>query len=415
MADPLLWQQLLLAEFDTLRAEAASAEAANVAQVARLRRLAPPELVSAALDLAEARRRLASKWPDRWQWMVSDRAGAEMASSHLAVKHKAARFAERLGSGPVLDLCCGIGADAMGLVDAGFDVTGVDVDPARAWMCGQNTGCATRVGDVGAMSAAEIPFHLDPARRSQQASSGGGVRGRWVLADHLPPPSVWARLLSRGGSGAIKLGPGVDREQVASAIWPKTRGASGPEFELEFLSESGQLTQAVVWLGDLAGRVPVRATLLAASGLVHSLWGEAADLPQADALVADASAGPSSDEVFVFEADPSVERARLLHLLCTAHGLRELHPGLGLLCGPSMAESVWLTPFRVLDRSVMNPRRLKTALSAHGAGVVQVKTRAGACDTDQMQRSLRGDGNRTLVVFVLRFGRELCSIIAERV
>ncbi|MBX3385372.1 MAG: hypothetical protein KF768_02245 [Phycisphaeraceae bacterium] len=403
MADVEVWKRLLSSEHDALRAEAEGVEAGDVAGVARLRRRAPAEIVSAALELAEGRRRLAGKWPERWRWMVADRAGAEMATSGAAAAHKAGRFARVFGAAEVMDLCCGIGADAIGLVEAGMKVTGVDVDPARAWMCAQNAGCGVRVGDVGEMAGVVGAVHLDPARRS--VGGAPGVRGRWMLVDHAPGPGVWRRVVETAAGVAIKLGPGTDREQVVEALG----GAGARGMEVEYVSEGGRMTQAVVWTGALAGSTGVSATMLGGGG-ARTIRGEAG------------RPGVVGLGRYVYEPDPALERARLLAALCeeVGEGLGEMHAGLGLLSSDARVESAWCAGFGVLEVVAYSVKRLREVMRSLDAGVVEVKTRGGACDTDALQKELRGEGSRTLTVFVLRLrgavegGGELTAIVAER-
>mgnify|MGYP001399394498 CR=1 FL=1 len=48
------------------------------------------------------------------------------------------------------------------------------------------------------------------------------------------------------------------------------------------------------------------------------------------------------------------------------------------------------------------------------AGIVEIKTRAKAADTDTEQKALRGDGATAYTVFVLRFGQAVRAIVCER-
>jgi len=102
-----------------LLAAAAAADPRNPASVSRLRSLAgeggrAAALAAAALELAEARRRAVRKFEgaaDLW----CDVAGVEQASGTLVARWKAERIRKILGAGaPILDLCCGIGGDAIG-------------------------------------------------------------------------------------------------------------------------------------------------------------------------------------------------------------------------------------------------------------------------------------------------------------
>jgi hypothetical protein len=196
-------------------------------------------MVSVAVELGDARRRGFAKFGARVNSIVADVQGMEMATASAAGAHKARRFAE--AGHPVTDLCCGIGGDAMALVDAGVSVVGVDSSEVRAWMCAQNAGCGTVVADAGEVDVGGA-YHLDPARRSAD-----GTR-RWRLEDLEPGPALIERLAGR--DGAVKLGPGVDLDLL-------------PPGEVEMISERGTLTQAVLWTGSLA-RAARRATVLPA-------------------------------------------------------------------------------------------------------------------------------------------------------
>ena len=116
-----------------------------------------------------------------------------------------------LGHGaPVLDACCGIGGDAMGLADAGLAVTAADLDPRRAWMAGHNAGCGSLAGDVRQIGGSSRGVHADPARRS------GGKRTRQT-EDFDPPLPDLLGLLERAELGALKLHPGVHADGLPTA------------------------------------------------------------------------------------------------------------------------------------------------------------------------------------------------------
>ena len=88
---------------------------------ARLRKVYPNELVRAALSLHELRHKAKGKF-SRAAAMWFDRKGLEQSTSEAIARHKAQRF-----EGPVWDLCCGIGGDAIALAER-CDVTAVDLN-----------------------------------------------------------------------------------------------------------------------------------------------------------------------------------------------------------------------------------------------------------------------------------------------
>jgi hypothetical protein len=299
----------------------------------------------------------------------------------------------------VIDLCCGIGGDAMALREAGLEVVAVDSDPVRAWMCGVNADCrgvCAPVEEFAAWNGAW--FHLDPPRRTE-----GAIRV-YRLEDLSVGPDVWRGVISHARSGAsgdrwggaIKLGPGVDVAEVAAAL-----GADVP-LELEYISENGRMSQAVAWVGRLAGSGMVRATAIRGDRSM-SIAGEPGE-PAPGALGA-----------YVIEADDALERAGLLDAAGRVFAARSIAPGLGLLTSEEPAESEWFTSFQVLAHMPWNEKRVRAWLRGHDGGIVEVKTRAGSAQPEALQHSLRGEGGTTHTLFVLRIGRAMEAFITRRV
>ena len=389
------WTNLRAPSSQALVLAAQAADPHSPAALANLRKLCPDAaLVSAALQLAEARAKAHAKFASRASTLWADPQGVEMASSALSGTHKAARFARMFSGQLVVDLCSGIGGDAMALASAGCEVLAVDLDPVRAWMSGLNAACASRCSDAAAPDLPDAPFHLDPARRSAD-----GMRRLFRYADLIPGPQVIESIITRRRTGAIKLGPGVNTSDLPAITSPS---------EIEFISESGQLTQAVFWLGELASSTHARtATLLRSSSSsaiqIHGCPDSPGQIPI------------SPIQGIIHTIDASVERAELLAELCRQTRAAMPHASLGLLTSSTPIAHPMLTPFQVLADMPWNQRRCRQELSRLNAGLVEVKTRAKAVDTDTLQRELRGKGEAPLVVFVLRFDRALRCIITRRI
>lgn len=365
---------------------AAACDAKNVSEVARLRKTWDAQAVAAALELSAARAKLGSKWGDRAASMISDVPGAEMATSRRVAERKAARLGVVNGSGgagePVLDLCCGIGADTGALER--FGVEAVDLDPVRAWMAGANAPAAqVTCGDAEDQKLEGRVVHVDPQRRSG--------RGRvWRYEDLVPGPGFLERVAAEARGACLKLGPGVDRSVL-------------PAGELEVVSEEGRLVAAHLWSGACA-EVHARAVLLGDAS-AHELTGEA-ELTEAAPVRALGR--------YVYEADPAPERAGLLGVLCRELDAGVVHPGLGVLSSDALLESSWVRGFEVIERMPWRRERVRDAVRGYGGGVVEVKTRGGACDPDREQLALRGDGDRLLTVWVLRLGEKIEAVISRR-
>jgi hypothetical protein len=376
-----LWARLAGAEGDRLLAKTPSDP--SVSQITALRNEFDTDLVHAAIELTRARARAARKFgPERASTLWCDDDGIQMASSPAAARYKATRFRETLGEGaPVVDLCCGIGGDLIGLVRAGLNATGVDLDPLCAWMAARNTGATVLACDVLDPIIPKGAFHLDPSRRAK------GRTHR--IDDYQPAPNVWDRLIADRTHGCIKLNPGISAHDL-------------PQGELEILSESGSLTQALCWTGDLA-TAERRATLLRPDGS-HCTFAAEPDRPDDSNPI----------DTHLATMDPSIERADLVHALLDETHADLVHPGTGLLTSAEPVSHPMLMWYRVLDVLPWKRKHAIAALRSHNAGIVAVKARAGACDPDLEQRHLRGSGSRELVVFVYPIDRAITCIIAER-
>lgn len=403
-----LWKRV--AGDTALLAGAARVGAGDVAAMARLRRGHDAEAVRVALRLCEARRKAAVKFAAMADTLVADPAGVEQSTSLAVGRFKASLLRAASGAGAaVLDLCCGIGGDAVAFAQAGLCVRGVDADPLRAWMASQNARCATAVADVATLDVAGRLIHVDPGRRA-------GGRRLFKLDALRPPPAVLRGLIASSAGAMVKLAPGIDVAQVCAALGEGVDSGTGkrPEESLGgravFVSERGRLVQALWLTGALRPEAERTAVMIDGRGDARVLTGDA-DRPEALPL--------SGAERFVFTVDPSVERAAVLGCV----GLPLLHPQLGLFTAGALAErdalpgdvAAMLTGFELLAELPYREAKVKRWLRDHDGGVVEVKTRDRAVNPDALQGRLRGGGGTAYCVFVLRFDRQVRALVTRRV
>jgi hypothetical protein len=301
----------------------------------------------------------------------------------------AARRAERLlagGTDSVADLGSASGTDTIALARAGPQVVAVDRDPLARALTAANAralGLADRVrvldGDAvelvaGAQEGRVAGCYaavLDPARRA------GGRRqldpDRWS-----PPWSTVTTLLDRVPTAVVKVAPGLDHDRVPAGT------------EAEWVSVGGSIVEALLW-GRAVSTTWRRATLVRDGG-VHEVT--------ADADPGPAPTGPVRG--WLHEPDPALIRSGLMSLVAADLGANLIDPTIAYLTSDAVAQTPWVSSYRVDEVLPFNLKKLKALLRGRGIGRVVVKKRGSPIEPESLARQLRGPGAASAVLVVTR-------------
>lgn len=387
--DISVWERL--AAEPAAVAAAGEVDPGDAAAITRLRRRFDADLVSAALELAQARRKASAKFACA-DTLWCDVAGVEQASSERVAAWKAQRMREVLGVGSgILDVCCGIGGDAMALSAAGLRVTAVDLDPRRAWMASRNAGCAGQVADAESLVLAGEVVHADPARRDER-----GGRRSWSLEDHQPGRAWIERALQETRAAAIKFSPGVDR-RVFGAI----------PIAWEFIEDRGTLVQAVAWTGAFARQTQwTRATRIGAS--IDTIAGVPDDA-RADRIAIADGVVPGR---FLCEPCAALERAQLF-TEAAGGAARELARGLGLLLSEAPLAPAWFESFEIVEECAAREDAIRAVLARHGLRARSIRVRGRAVDADGLTKALMARPDGDAVVFAFRRGERIAAVVTR--
>lgn len=363
---------------------------------------------TAVATLRRLRTRAIGKFPDRLakELLATDTLLQQASSLRLGVYvgRRLKALAERAGgAAPAWDLCCGLGADGIGLAMAGLDVCMVDL-AAEAVLCAEHNAAAAGVGQQCRTLADDVTqltlpgdavVHVDPDRR-------GRGRRSVSLTDCRPDEAFLRRLVEETRAGAIKLSPMIGADEVRG--WP--------DVGVEYVSEDGVCKQMIVWW---PGR-PAAEAVGEGGGRRWAtvVWG-AADDPRSVTVFGGLAAVAVREEPgeWLIEPDAAVIAAHAVDDLAAAEGLWRIEPGLVWLFGDRPVRSPLARSFRVLRVVPGREKTVRRAVAELGGGVVEVKPRGVKMDTDAMQRRLRGRGERRLVVLWGRVGRAQRAFLAE--
>ncbi|WP_437071251.1 class I SAM-dependent methyltransferase [Streptomyces sp. enrichment culture] len=349
--------------------------AQELAVATRLRREHPAELVSAALGQARLRQRAAAKFAaEDAARMFFTPNGVEQSTRASVAAYRARRLKD-LGVTSVADLCCGIGGDAIALARAGIRVLAVDRDPLTARVARANAealGLAdlieVREADVTEVdTTAHDAVFVDPARR--------GGRGRIFDPEAYSPPLSWAVAAAlKAPHAALKIAPGVPHEAIPDAA------------EAEWISDGGDVKEAVFWFGTAPGAV--RATLLPGP---HTLHGTGLPNPPVRPLGR-----------YLYEPDGAVIRAHLVAEVAQRLGGGLIDETIAYVTSDERQETPYATGYEITDQLPFNVKKLKALLRERGVGILTVKKRGSAVEPEELRRKVKPQGPNAATVFLTR-------------
>lgn len=349
----------------------------ELAVATRLRREHPAELVSAALGQARLRQRAVAKFgaEDAGRMFFTPN-GVEQSTRASVATYRAGRMKE-LGVGSVADLCCGIGGDAIALARAGIRVLAVDRDPVTVAVARANVEALGLAGLVevheadvmGVDTTGYDAVFVDPARR--------GGRGRIFDPEAYSPPLSWAVGAARKApQAALKIAPGVPHEAIPE------------DAEAEWISDGGDVKEAVLWFGTGITPGAVRATLL----------------PGPRSLLSRSLPDPEVRPVgrYLYEPDGAVIRAHLV-----AEVAQQLDGGLvdatiAYVTADELRATPYATAYEITDQLPFNVKKLKTLLREREVGVLTVKKRGSAVEPEELRRKVKPQGPNSATVILTR-------------
>lgn len=348
--------------------------------VTALRKMFPPELASAASEMACLRRKAADRFPhaDR---MYFTREALEQASSYAVSAWRARRYTE---FDRVADWCCGIGADSLAIAEH-TTVEGLDTDGLRAAIAQANAEAlgfhdraSFRVADCLAESPTADAVWADPSRRP------GGLR---VTQPGRYEPPLGA-LRERAGNLPIGV-------KCSPAI---AHGDIPPDAEAEFISLNGELKETVLWFGALK-TADRRASIL----------------PEGLSMVPGEGRAPVRPPGgYLLDPDPAVARAGCVDTLAQELDAWRIDSTISYLSSNIPIHTPWAQTLTVLDCVPFNLKRIKALIRERGWHAEEVRKRGVTLDVDATRKALKNEGGAPVILVVTRLGGKTWALIAQR-
>jgi SAM-dependent methyltransferase len=363
-----------------------------VRTVAELRKAGhSPALVAAVLSQSKLRSRAEAKFGPFAASMLFTEAGLEQATRLRVAAMHAGRF-RAAGLTRVVDLGCGIGADALALAAIDIEVTGVERDEVTAAIAAFNLApfphATIENADATAVDLAGFDgVYLDPARRSD--------------ARRLKDPADWSPSLdfafeigARLPTG-VKLGPGIDRDLIPAGV------------EAQWVSVDRDVVELGVWFGAVA------RPGIGRSALVIGEHGSAELTAPADSE--DAELGALGE--YLYEPDGAVIRARLIGDLARSLDARMLSDQIAYLTADTAVATPFAVCFRITETLPLDERAIKKRLAELEVGTVEIKKRGVDIDPAAFRAklSLKGKGRNSATLFLTRVAGKRVALLAERV
>jgi len=172
------------------------------------------------------------------------------------------------------------------------------------------------------------------------------------------------------------VAPGIPHEAVPG------------DAEAEWISDGGDVKEAVLWFGTRPGAV--RATLLPGP---RTLLGTGLPDPQVRPVGR-----------YLYEPDGAVIRAHLVAEVAEELNGGLIDPTIAYVTSDERHETPYASAYEITDQLPFNVKKLKALLREREVGILTVKKRGSAVEPEELRRKAlpKGQGSKAATVFLTR-------------
>ena len=331
-----------------------------------------PHIAASLLTQAQLRTQAEAKFGQAAYSMMFTRAGYEQSTrASIAQSIHAQRLIDS-GATHVIDVGCGIGADSRAFASAGLHVTAIEKDPETASAARWNlkdfphaTVIEADAWNVDLNSLNADALWIDPARRI----NGTRIHNpdRWIPS--LPAALNLASQFPRAG---IKIAPGIDYSWLP------------PSSHTQWVSDHGNLLEALIWLGNAAPDSGRTAALCSGDGIVTH-WNAGVNDPSQPAQ----QLPPAPLGRYLIEPDPAIIRCGGIGSFAHTYNLAPVSSAIAYLTGDKPAPLQYAQVFEVTDILPLNVKKIDAYLKEQHITHVNIKKRGTDITPERLRAQLK--------------------------
>ncbi len=354
-----------------------------------------------------ARSKSRFRFPERWLWTSQL---LEQASDERSAELMASCFPANV---PVVDICCGAGADSVALAKRG-PVSSIDKSLVASVLAAANLRLHGLEGQVLTREAdlsRDIQnqwVHIDPDRRAQGKRTTG-------VEFFDPPPEFLADSIQRSVGGSIKVAPATEYHEFRKFCIDHHRGEVAEKIGLQFISWGGSVRQQRWWWN--VEKFPSQTTTISVASRGPE-WAHWTCDPNhfdfdSDCLIDE----PSKLTGFLGDTDPVVRAAGVQPQFASGIGTGIVGNVFGYLhtSQASVPDSPFINWFEIEEVIAFDRKKVRRLLQSRQVGIIEIKTRNVDIPLESLRKELKlvGEASRTLLI--TRCGKSVIAILARRV
>jgi hypothetical protein len=353
------------------------------------------EIGNLILQSAELQTKARRKFGDGIWWATTR--SLQQATTRMVAQIKSDWFPDA----PIVDICCGIGGDAMAF-SRHREVTLIDQDSvvlaAAVANVTQSDGklASALCQDARTVSLRNQCWHIDPDRRP--------TGQRTTQVDEMSPSWDWiASQFEDALAAIIKLAP-------VTQLVPDQLPRTNPWHRAWISTSAGVCEQSL-----LIGRCVQTASLPSGT---HSSWIVRQDRPVMYFAGLPTQSITSADKIASYIADPdaAVRASGLTATVAKKFNLRGLDGPTGFLTGEDCPTLEFPgTVGRVIWSGSMDDRKLRRVMRQRDVYPSVVKARGIQCDTASIERRYRDLGTRAVTLWLGCAGKTRMAALTEMI